>query len=473
MLRARFLSSVLIPGLAIFLAACGGVNSTPPPTTGVTGVTHVSLSLRDAPPAGVTVLSFEVTVNSATLQPGNVALVNTPVTVEVEHLQTESAFLSTISAPAGAYSSISLTFANPEMTIQNNSGAAIGTCANGAICELTPPLSPATVNFSGPPFPLNLSASSPTGLLLDFDLNRSIQTDLSVTPTVTFSQFTEAQDESQTTEGENENQQGEFDETSGKITAIDAANNQFTITPSNNQPLTIKVDSNTKFENFDNLGLANTFASLGVDQIISADVALLSDGTLLAKQVQLEDQSNENDLEGTITSVDNPTQFHMVVLDEEPPIAGVAVGNPVTVTIQNGASFVVHNGEEDGASIPTNASFSSPADLMVGQEVQIRSLTGSGGTSIVTDRVVLRPSHITAKVESISGGNFIVNNLSSLFTGAIPAVTEIQVLVSSPTKFENVSGVAGLSIGDSVALRGLLFKTVALPELAAEKVRKL
>jgi hypothetical protein len=472
MLRARFLSSVLIPGLAIFMAACGGVNSTPP-STGVTGVTHVSLSLRDAPPAGVTVLSFEITVNSAILQPGNVALVNAPIKVEVEHLQTESAFLSTISAPAGAYSSIAVTFANPELTIKNNSGAAIGSCANGAVCELTPPLNPATVTFSGSPFPLNLSSSTPTGLLLDFNLNNSIQTDLSINPTVTFSQFTEAQEGSQSTEGENENQHGEFDETSGKVTNIDAANNQFTITTSHDQPLTIKVDSNTKFENFENMGLANTFASLAVGQIVSADVELMSGGTLLAKEVQLEDQSNENDLEGTIVSVDSPTQFHMVVLDEEPPIAGVAVGNPVTVTIQTGASFLVHNHEEGGASIPTNASFSSSADLMVGQEVEIRSLTGSARTTIVTDRVVLRPSHISAKVESVSGGNFIVNNLSSLFTGATPSVTEIQVLVSSETKFEHVSGVAGLSVGDSVALRGLLFKTTALPELVAEKVRKL
>jgi len=161
------------------------------------------------------------------------------------------------------------------------------------------------------------------------------------------------------------------------------------------------------------------------------------------------------------------------VIDEEPPIPGVDVGNPVTVTIQSGASFVVHNHEEGGAFIPTNTSFSSSADLTVGQEVQVRTLPSSAGTSIVTDRVVLRPSHITAKVESVSGGNFIVNNLSSLFTGATPPVTEIQALVTSETKFEHVSGVSGLGAGDSVALRGLLFKTTGLPELVVEKVRKL
>lgn len=472
MLRARFLSTVFIPCLAIFMAACGGANSTSP-TTAVNGVTNVSLSLRDAPPTGVTVLSFEIKVNSAVLQPGNVALVNTPISVEVEHLQTESAFLNTISAPAGAYSSIVVTFANPELTIQNNSGAAIGSCANGAVCELTPPINPATVTFSGPPFPLNLSASTPSGLLLDFNLNSSIQTDLSITPTITFSQFTEAQDGNQSSEDDNGNQPGEVDEASGKVTAVDAANNQFTITTSHAQTLTIKVDSNTRFEDFDNIGLANAFSSLAVGQLVSANLELMSGGGLLARKVQLEDQTDENDLEGTIVSVDSPTQFHMVVLDEEPEIPGVAVGNPVTVTIQSGALFLVNTHEDDGASVPTNASFSSSADLMVGQGVRIRSLASSSGTAIVTDRVVLRPSHISAKVESLSGGNFIVNNLSSLFTGATPAVTEIQVLVSSMTHFENASGVTGLSVGDSVAMRGLLFKTTGLPELVAEKVRKL
>lgn len=469
MLRARFLSSVLIPGLALFMAACGGANSTSP-TTAVNGVTNVSLSLRDAPPAGVTVLSFEIKVTSAILQPGNVALVNTPISVEVEHLQTESAFLNTISAPAGAYTSIAVTFANPELTIQNNSGAAIGSCANGAVCELMPPLSPATVTFSGAPFPLNLSAGTPSGLLLDFNLNSSIQSNLSVNPTITFSQFTIG---TQSTGGQNGDHPGEFDEASGKVTALDVANNQFTVTTSDNQSLIIKVDSNTRFEDFDNVGLANAFASVAVGQLVSANLELLSGGALLARKVQLEDQTNENDLEGTIVSVDSPTQFHMVVLDEEPQIAGVAVGNPVTVTIQNGASFVVNAHSEDGASVPTNASFSSSADLMVGQGVRIRYLASSSGTAVVTDRVVLRPSHISAKVESVSGGNFIVNNLSNLFTGATPAVTEIQVLVSSMTHFENVSGVTGLSVGDSVAMRGLLFKTTTLSELVAEKVRKL
>ncbi|HEV2233951.1 MAG TPA: DUF5666 domain-containing protein, partial [Terriglobia bacterium] len=317
------------------------------------------------------------------------------------------------------------------------------------------------------------SASTPSGLLLDFNLNSSIQTDLSITPTITFSQFTEAQDGNDESEIETEDQQGEFDETSGRVTTIDAVNSQFTITDSHGQTLTVKVDSNTRFEDFDNIGMANAFASLAVGQIISANVEVLSGGTLLAREVQLEDQSNEDDLEGTIVSVDSPTQFHMVVLDEEPEIPGVAVGNPVTVTIQSGALFLVNTHEDDGASVPTNASFSSSADLMVGQGVRIRSLAGSSGTAIVTDRVVLRPSHISAKVESLSGGNFIVNNLSSLFTGATPAVTEIQVLVSSMTHFENASGVTGLSVGDSVAMRGLLFKTTGLPELVAEKVRKL
>lgn len=437
------------------LVSCGGGSSSFTPSPGSTAF---SLTMTDAPPAGVTVLSFEVTVTGAVLQPGNVSLVSSPLRVEVTQLETERAFLITRGVAAGTYQGITVTFANPEMTIKNDSGAAIGGCAAGAVCELQPSLTTSSVTFTGAPFPLTLGASTSTGLLLDFNLNQSVQSDLSVTPTISFTQLPVVKET-------DEDELDELDDLEGMITAVDSANNQFTLqVTESGQSLTLKVDSNTQFEGFN----PNAFSSLKTGQIVEASAKLQGSGILLATKVELKQQENEEELEGTIVSVDSLTQFKMVVLDEVPDMAGVSVGNPVTVTLQSNASFSV---DSEDLSLSSDLTFNSSADLMVGQNVEVRPVTGSSGASIVTDQVRLRSTQLTATISSTNGSNFTVGNLPSLFTSS--GTLSIEVRTSSQTEFENVSSAAGLSAGDTVSLRGLLFKSLTGPPvMTAVKVVK-
>jgi hypothetical protein len=113
--------------VAIVLAGCGvGMNSTLPPSG--TNMAQVSLTIHDNPPMGVTVLSFEIEVTGATLQSSGssqpVSLLSEPEDIEIEHLQTESALLASRSVPTGTYSGLMVTFANPRMTIQNQTHSA-------------------------------------------------------------------------------------------------------------------------------------------------------------------------------------------------------------------------------------------------------------------------------------------------------------------------------------------------------------
>lgn len=137
----------------------------------------VSLSIRHNPPAGVSVLSFKIAVTGATLQPLDgsqpaVALVISPIEVEVPQLETEKALLNVVNAPEGTYRGISLTFANPKLTILNQSGQpiAIGTqtCLNGLVCEFNPPLNQSSITISSAPFPVMVRMSNPIGLEVDF-----------------------------------------------------------------------------------------------------------------------------------------------------------------------------------------------------------------------------------------------------------------------------------------------------------------
>ena len=86
--------------------------------------------MTDDPPSGVSVLFFQVSLTSATLTPAAgsgstslVSLVENPIQIDVTQLQALSAFLANENVPAGTYSSLSLTFANPQLVILNSSDA--------------------------------------------------------------------------------------------------------------------------------------------------------------------------------------------------------------------------------------------------------------------------------------------------------------------------------------------------------------
>jgi hypothetical protein len=51
-----------------------------------------------------------------------VSMLTEPEDIELEHLQTESALLASKNVPTGTYNSLMVSFANPKMTIQNQTG---------------------------------------------------------------------------------------------------------------------------------------------------------------------------------------------------------------------------------------------------------------------------------------------------------------------------------------------------------------
>lgn len=392
------------------------------------------------------------------------ALVTSPVEIELEKLQTNTAFLSTQAVESGTYNSLTLTFANPELTILNQSGQVIviGTqvCAIGQVCELKPQLNTSSVTLSGAPFPLNVSGNAAAGLALDFDVNSAIQGNLSITPALSVSQVTASNEELE-----------EDQELVGKV--ITVGNGQLTLQKSSTgQSFNIQTTSNTEFSDFSQIGCqTNDLSCVKAGQIVEVDVKLMTTGSLSAKEVQLEQGANINELDGTVVSV-NPAgnQFQMVVLDEEPVINGAPVGSLVTVNIQSGASFQV---EADGLILPSGLAFTNVGDLVAGQEVEVRALSttsGATGASESTDLVRLRAGQISGKVSSVSSSGFAINNLSSLFTGA--GINQIQVQTSSSTEFEGVAGVSALSVNNDVSVGGLLFKSSGDPALVAKEVRK-
>src|SRR6516162_10865536 len=275
---------VSIISLAVLVAGCGGgMSSSQAPTA--TNMTQATLTIHDNPPMGVTVLSFEIEVTSATLQPNDsmsqpVSMLSEPEDIELEHLQTESALLASKSVPTGTYNSLMVSFANPKMTIQNQTGMTLTLgsqiCADQQVCEFDPKLNQSSVSVQAQtqPLPNTLTMNTPVLLKMAFSIDSSIQqSDLSITPTISLMQLPPPTS--------NGGDQGDEDMgIVGTVTSI--GQSTFMIQTGMNGPsYTIATDNNTKFD-FGTSCSAENFSCLQTGQTVKVDAKMRADGSLLA-----------------------------------------------------------------------------------------------------------------------------------------------------------------------------------------------
>jgi Domain of unknown function (DUF5666) len=452
--------------LAVWFTGCGNSSSMvmPPMAQGA----NVTLTIRDTPPAGVTVLSFELTVNGAVLNPGNVQLLASPARIEVKKLETDAAFLSSVSVPTGNYQSVTFSLTNPELTILNQSGAAIGGCANNSVCEVTPAAA-GNITFTGAPFPLNLQAGTPVGFQVDVNvanlITNTLSLDFNASGAVTVTQLP--------LPGGPMDHLDEIDDLFGVVQNLDATNKKFTLHTSSGDFM-VQADSGTEFE-FESCA-ANNFTCIQNGLVVKVELNIMAGGGMIAKKIEFEDDAEDDELEGAVFKIDDATHFEMVVLGELRSVNNVGLGNPIVVTLSN-PGFQV---EADGLSVPSSLQgafegATESSQLIPGQVVEIRtSMPAAAGPpiAVTTNRVRLRMSQLTATVSGAPAPpNFVIGNLPGLFSGA--GINSIQVQTSSATEFEGVAGVAGLADQNVVSVRGLLFKNgTNPPDLIAGKVRK-
>jgi len=454
-------------GTVALLAACGGGGPTQIPA----GTSHITLTIQYTPPAGATVLAFQASITGATLNPVEtggvstalppVSVLNSPVEVELTQLATYSTLLTESAVPEGSYSGITLTFGTARLTFQNNSGSAVGSCPNGAICQVNPTISPATLTLnSQPTFPIPLYANTPGGLQINFNLAQPLQGDLStVNPTITASQLSVSQGP-QGSLGV-----GQMNNLEGLVTGADNTSLKFALS-TGLYPLTILTDNTTQYDGFAEQGLKDNFTGLQVGQVVRSQAILHADGTLSATVVGLQQTTAEAktaQLKGTITSVDSGTQFHMVVRDELQQVNGILIGDLVNVTLQGAPTFSIAS---DGLTVPPVFSFASASDLMVGQEVQITVASGSSGTDVSTDQITLRMADLTATVNVVNDTSTItVGNLPPLFTSA--GISTIRLGVVPETQYNSVPA---LTAGQTLAAHGLLFKFTDTPIMITQTI---
>jgi hypothetical protein len=478
--RPRLFVSVGL--ILLFLAGCSSApNSSVNNNSGV----PVSLSITDDPPNGVTVLFFQISLTAAYLTPApgssnssNVSLLsnNTPIQIDVTELQALSAFLSTANVPAETYNSLTLTFANPQLVIFNASDNTIAsTCPLNTVCQLTPQIdnNSSTLTFTSAPFPVTVADNTPLGFLLDFHLNKVIQSDLSVNLGVANGVSIK---ELPSTPPFGPPQFGFL---FGTVQNVNSSQNQFTLQAPWGRMFTIDVNSSTSYENFPSSVCSTSgFSCVMSGQIVQVQVASVqSDGTLLAGTVSYVQAASQQVARGNIINLStaNGSTVMTLLLHWSPNVGILPFGGIASVTVASTATFSVDSGN---FTIPTGLSFASTSDLLVGQDVEVDvvagtlSNSGSSGhwappsVSFTTDSVELEPSQITGTITATnsSAESFTIATFPNFFacwSNSNWAPTQITVDTTSQTTYEelNPDSFSGLTVNGVVSVRGWLFST--------------
>lgn len=469
--------TMLLLGASIGLAlsGCSAGNQTSTSSSSSTNTTSpatgtVNLVVQDTPPTGITVLSFQVQIASATLQPGSIALIKHPVTVDLEQLVTDTGFLASQVVDSGTYTSLTMTYANPQITLMNSSTAPLvtpaGTCAVGAVCTFTPQINNASVTISSGVFPITVTANSSTGLNLDLSISDLLQSDLSLT----FANGQSVNLSLLSTLASLTSQQSEIDAVLATVSSV--SGQQATIQTALGDSLTIGLASTTAYNYPSAVCSAANSSCMTSGQIVDLNLSLLGDGSLVAQSVTFADAAGGAAARATIlaTPAAGATSFQVLLHQVIPGSTGAVMGSKVTIDAANGALFAVPFSNYPAVA---GGSFAGTGDLVAGQEVLLQMAPGSLGATYGSSRIYLEPSQTVGAVQSVSTNSFALNGLTGLWTASRPIVNQIECQVGSQTEYENLasSSLGALNPGTAVGVKGLVFNTSGSPTLSTVVVR--
>ncbi len=467
--RLALLATGLFGVLA--LGACGGdgssssgsgVSTSQPQST-------VNLVVTDTPSAGITVLSFQIQITGAILQPGNVSILPKPVTVDLAQLVSDTGFLASTVIDSATYTSLQLTYANPQVTIQNNTGLAITaagqTCAVGATCTFTPALNNASVTISSGVFPLTLTASSSTGLNLDLSIPDLLQSDLSIS-------FANGSSVNLSLLGSGP---AKIDDVLATVTSVSGT--QVSVTTAFGNTLNLDETSSTAYSYPNSVCATPAASCVSAGQIVALDLALSGQGSLSIDSLTYVGTANASLVKGlvlsTATTGANPTA--QVLLQRGVNAASLTAGEIATVSLAADATYAIAT-----AAYPQlpSATFASAQDLLPGQELIVAvgsDLVAGSAPTFSTATVYLQSSQVIGSVGSIdtASASLTLEGLTGVFSSAHTLIQEIGVQTGSSTTLVGFSSLSAITTGQLLVAKGPLLNSTSsgYPIVAATDVR--
>jgi Domain of unknown function (DUF5666) len=453
------LLTISVALLAAFATGCGTNMSSIPPTPQNTSMTvMVSSTANDQ------LSQMNVTITSLTLTNTSgktVSVFTTPQPAEFIHLNGAAEPLLTVSVPQDTYTAASATVQSaPQVTCvmaQPNNGLSTDEFQSGTAPVVTLSL-PAPIRVTGTAMGLllNLQVSQsvmPANCPLT-PANPTINTAFIVTPVTLASPPTNLQN-------------GKMSSLVGQISAVNAMANSFTVAAPDGPTWAVASDSNTIYQ-----GVA-AFSTLAAGMPVEMDLAIQSDGSLLATRVSVPDA--------------NPTNL----TDVDGPVMQVTASVPALFTFGREVQGFLFMGEHFFGTVPfsfnnsvtqisprlTNlqslpfAPVFTTANMVPGQNVSFsaHALTQQGGpTYIPATTLTLMPQTIDGVVTaSGSEGNFTTYTISlapydllpnlAVQPGQTTLLTDPNTVVVYVDSSAQLLNTKQLAVGSVFRFNGLLF----------------
>jgi len=390
-------------------------------------------------------------------------------TVDLARLQTDSLYLGHATLAATSYTKLQVQFQSPVFGyFYNSSASTLFGCASGTVCLIpatVPGFSASTVTV---PVSYSPTGNTNTGIRINFDLSKAVTNtggmtfDFTQTGAIT---LTPLPPQSSQTSGIDT-----VDNFTGVVTA--KTTSSVTVGSFSSEQRTFTVAANAEFDDPINVcGGQPGFGCLAVNQNVSLDAVLNSDGTMTAYEVEfLDPAAASNELEGVIITPVANNQFKMV-LTNGVGSAILITGTTVTVNVNNASSYFVDPKNLGVSTTPLG--FLSSSDLVMGQTVMLQGGTVNDANTSLSNytRSLLRYSSIGGAVSVPSGTQFTLTGISPFLTNLLNNSVIVQTFPN--TVYDNITSFSGLTSGASASVRGLYLNpnSGATQPLLAAKVR--
>jgi len=439
----KWLSGILVLAMMAVASGCGGGASSSTSTSVQQESGSVFVNGTDAPLPSV--LSFQVDITGMTVSDGTnppVSVLNGTQTIDFARLNGLHTLLDINSIPAGTYTSVNVTLANPEIVYLNVTNPQTTPPTRPTVTTLNATTSPAvtltqsSVNISLSN-PLTVSAGDIIGLSFDFDLRHSIQVDSNgnftgvVNPTL---------DLNAVTPGDSDAYIDDF-----VAGVINTGTNSFMIQGPHGHQFTVNVNDQTEWET--NETIANLTSTSIVE--ISGSIDATS-GAILADTVAILSQ-NSFYAGGLITYVDPATgaanDFDLYVRSVLPAGTGFQSEQISTIDLSGNENYFIYWWHNKFTSFLFNSSL-----LVPGQHVSIGGPFTNGAVTV--KRVILRhEGHNGAWVigsTDTGAGTFQLNSnglAGVLFNGPVTVYcTPLTVFKGGLTGLSSLTGSAAINL---------------------------
>lgn len=416
----KWFSALALSLFAVFLIGCGGgatmTSNSTSPQSGMVFVTGTDAPLQS-------VLSFQVDITGLSVSDGTnppVSVLTNPQTVDFARLNGLHTLLDLNTIPAGTYTSVTVTLANPQVGYLNVPNPQTNPPTRPTITTLNsqsnPPVSltqsSITVNLAQP---LVVKANDIIGLGFEFNLRKSIQVDANnqitgvVNPTVNLKTITPADADAF------------IDEFIAGVVSVNASGNSFVVQGPRGRQFTVNVNDQTEWEGTDTINSLTTSSVVQISGTLDrTSAAILADSVCIVSQ-------DKFFAGGLITFVDPPTNtatdFDLFVRSVLPSSTGFQSGQISTINLTGNENFFIYWWHNRVSNMFFNSSLMVP-----GQHVSIGGPFVNG--SVTVKRVVLRHEGHTGSwvvaSTNVGAGTFQFNSnglAGVLFNGPITVYT--------------------------------------------------